>query len=709
MKKNILILLAFIPAISWAQSLVSTGNDTIYVKPGTVVSSVSGVALNGTGNSFYSLPQGTDLYNVAPSSKRVLIGNPNARYEIRNVANTVTANFYTDVNYLGQTPVADFSIQNANSTGSYLLGITQTTHIGYNDIPVEWNITRTNGAALDMHNLVFQWGNELEPSQIPVKRLYVYDQTISDWIQLPSANTSVDEFSNTLVFSGFQGDLSGTRFIIAQAKPVLDLSGMLDTVIWCAGTASSTQSFLLQGSSLINDVTVYAPANFQISFIPQGPFYDSLVISPVGNSINPTVLYIHVPTNAVAAGSANVLASYNDVFYVNISDSLLAVSVADPIIPTITAPVDITIAGNSSCQASGVALGLPVTSDNCGVASVTNDAPAIFSIGTTAVTWTVTDNSGNIATAIQNVTVTDGIAPTITCNNDTIVSNDAGLCGAVVTFSDPTATDNCSSSGSGTEIYYIPFSQISNYSGTYGPNCNPSTMDVYSCGNDFGITWTSTGTTVPTSVSIDFYQTYNNSASVNSLFNGIADGTYNWFQSPCVNNVTSISLNPNSYVVGGINNFILVGSSMPGCVVWDENPDPTWSPSSYAKVTVNYSSGLTITQTDLTGLTSGDLFPVGTTTLEYTATDSSGNTSTCSFDITVNDTESPAVTAPADVTVSANSSCNAFGVVLGTPTATDNCTIVSTTNDAPATFPLGTTVVTWTVTDNSGNATTVTQ
>ena len=89
----------------------------------------------------------------------------------------------------------------------------------------------------------------------------------------------------------------------------------------------------------------------------------------------------------------------------------------------------------------------------------------------------------------------------------------------------------------------------------------------------------------------------------------------------------------------------------------------------------------------------------GTTTVTYTATDAAGNVATASFTVTVEDTENPTITAPADVTVSANSSCNAFGVALGTATTADNCGVASVTNDAPGTYPLGTTVVTWTVTD----------
>lgn len=47
--------------------------------------------------------------------------------------------------------------------------------------------------------------------------------------------------------------------------------------------------------------------------------------------------------------------------------------------------------------------------------------------------------------------------------------------------------------------------------------------------------------------------------------------------------------------------------------------------------------GFTIMQTDNTGLSSGDEFPRGTTTLTFEATDSADNTDDCSFNITINE------------------------------------------------------------------------
>jgi gliding motility-associated-like protein len=103
------------------------------------------------------------------------------------------------------------------------------------------------------------------------------------------------------------------------------------------------------------------------------------------------------------------------------------------------------------------------------------------------------------------------------------------------------------------------------------------------------------------------------------------------------------------------------------------------------------------------------LFPIGTTTVTWTVTDGAGNTATATQLVNVVDQIAPEATAPANVTVNTNNFCDATGVNLGTPEATDNCTIASIVNDAPASFPIGTTVVTWTITDATGNFTTVTQ
>lgn len=107
----------------------------------------------------------------------------------------------------------------------------------------------------------------------------------------------------------------------------------------------------------------------------------------------------------------------------------------------------------------------------------------------------------------------------------------------------------------------------------------------------------------------------------------------------------------------------------------------------------------------------GSIFPVGVTTVTYTSTDDDGMVSTCTFTVTVTDTQPPMITCPPALTgVPADAGqCYATGVVPGVPVTSDNCGIATVTSNAPVQMPIGTTIVTWTVTDVNGLTATCTQ
>src|SRR5205823_16732 len=88
----------------------------------------------------------------------------------------------------------------------------------------------------------------------------------------------------------------------------------------------------------------------------------------------------------------------------------------------------------------------PTASDNCTSASVVclPASGTAFAKGTTVVTCTATDGSGNTNACTFSVTVNESEAPVVGACPANIVKNiDAGQCTAVVTFTPPTATDNC--------------------------------------------------------------------------------------------------------------------------------------------------------------------------------------------------------------------------------------------------------------------------
>ena len=103
-----------------------------------------------------------------------------------------------------------------------------------------------------------------------------------------------------------------------------------------------------------------------------------------------------------------------------------------------------------------------------------------------------------------------------------------------------------------------------------------------------------------------------------------------------------------------------------------------------------------------------DEFPLGTTTIIWTAIDGSGNMAIATQIIAVVDTIPPTITAISEITVEAQTPGLNL-VELEAPLVSDAVGVISLTNDAPEVFALGETVVTWTATDVASNSVSVLQ
>ncbi len=170
----------------------------------------------------------------------------------------------------------------------------------------------------------------------------------------------------------------------------------------------------------------YDPDADPISYVWTGPFTPSPSMAPA-----PTVTF-PAPT-----GLKDVFLTVTDPF--GEADSCTAaVTVQDTLAPDITAPADRT-AECTSPDGTPVDLGTPTVFDYCDASpTVSNDAPALFPLGTTMVTWTATDADTNSASDMQSVLVEDTTPPVAYCNSPpTIVPPDAPI-----SFT-ATATDVC--------------------------------------------------------------------------------------------------------------------------------------------------------------------------------------------------------------------------------------------------------------------------
>jgi hypothetical protein len=103
-------------------------------------------------------------------------------------------------------------------------------------------------------------------------------------------------------------------------------------------------------------------------------------------------------------------------------------------------------------------------------------------------------------------------------------------------------------------------------------------------------------------------------------------------------------------------------------------------------------------------------FPLGPTDVTFTASDVCDKDQSCVATLTVEDTTPPNLACPSDITVE----CNALGGVaaddpqiaafLAAASATDVCDdTLGITDNAPLTFPVGDTLVTFSVVDDAGN------
>ena len=103
------------------------------------------------------------------------------------------------------------------------------------------------------------------------------------------------------------------------------------------------------------------------------------------------------------------------------------------------------------------------------------------------------------------------------------------------------------------------------------------------------------------------------------------------------------------------------------------------------------------------------VYPLGATVVTCTATDLDGNSASDSVVVTVAKTGSPQVIPADDPDPTEATSPAGTAVQIGEPRVSDCDPATAVTSDAPALYPVGSTVVTWTATDSFGNQGTATQ
>ena len=413
---------------------------------------------------------------------------------------------------------------------------------------------------------------------------------------------------------------------------------------------------------------------------------------------------------------------------------------------TITCPANVTAntgPGATTCGAN-VTYPAATTSGLCGLVTYSNPSGSFFPKGVTTVTATTAAGPSCTFT----VTVNDNTPPTITCPANITANNTPGLCSAVVTYALPTVTDNCGLPGPlalTQTASQVPtagsvacnaggFHTLNSYWRAYnlGPMALPGPVQINTV--TFGIELADangTGTTQPVTVNV-----YTSAGAfpggVRTLVGTsgviqIPDQTLTTFTAPITvpptvpaNAILVLELQtPDGRAPANNRFFIGSNASAQTGPSYIQAADcgiatPTDLTSiGFPNMHIILNANGVITGpsplTQIAGLPSGATYPVGVTTNTFRATDIAGNTSTCSFTVTVVDNQAPVITCPANITATTPiGSCTA--VVPYTVTSSDNCPGVTQVLIAGlasgSAFPIGVTTVTWRATDASGNIST---
>ncbi|HEX8472568.1 MAG TPA: HYR domain-containing protein [Pyrinomonadaceae bacterium] len=385
----------------------------------------------------------------------------------------------------------------------------------------------------------------------------------------------------------------------------------------------------------------------------------------------------------------------------------------------LSCPSDVNVNTDANSCGAIVNYPAPTGGDECGAITVSKASGTFFPVGTTTVN--VTSASGQSCSF--NVTVVDAQDPVITCPANITTSVAPNQCTANVNVVAPTATDNCAVSVGGDrsdgEELIAPYpvgTTVITWAAT------DASGNATTCQQTVTVTDTPT-ISAPSDITVN---ADNNSCAATNVALGNATAVSNCSGFNVTNNA------PSSFPVG-MTTVIWTVTDGGGQTATDtqtvtvvDNQNPTISaPPSLTVGTganavscsafvgdatlgnANASDNCAVTVAR-SGVPAGNVFPLGTTTITYTATDASGHTATATQTVTVVDNTAPVLSCPSNIVVTLPLNTPATSMAVNYPAATvsDNCGTPTLAYSKPSgtVFNVGTTPVVVNATDAAGNA-----
>jgi gliding motility-associated-like protein len=332
---------------------------------------------------------------------------------------------------------------------------------------------------------------------------------------------------------------------------------------------------------------------------------------------------------------------------------IMSITVIDAQPPEIVCPESILQNTDSTVCSTIVTVPIPVVSDNCGIASLVNDfngtddASGRYPVGTTVVKWWVTDIYGITGSCSMTVTVADSIKPQIICPDDIIAGTDPDSCWALVPVPPPDTWDNC-----GIDAYW------NSYNGT------PDASDSYPAGT----------------TTVIWY--------VRDIYGNM---------DTCSMNITVVDDIPPDLTCP---EDITVNVGIDSCSAWINVPPPIVIDNCGVLAAINNYNWT---------IDASDVYPLGTTVVNWYVPYNNSDTISCTMTITVVDNQLPTIICPEDIVQNIDPGSCAAAVVIPPPEAYDNCGVLTVINNITGTgnasgvYTAGTTIIKWLITDVNGN------
>ena len=309
------------------------------------VTGISGVAKTYDGSAAASLT-GTAAYSGLVNGEvfEVVSGTPVATFASANAGTAVAIT------------VSGYTAPSTNYTVTQPTGLTADINpkaltVTADNVTKPFGTTLTSGAG----KTAFTSSGLVDPETIgSVTLTYTAGGASTDEPgSNPGAIQVSDATGGTFLLSNYAVTYVAGNLTVT-ASPTISVSGTLTAVSTPYGTASATPaSFTVSGANLTSDITVTAPAAFEVSTTVGTGYSSSLVLTASGNAVTDTTIYVRLTaSNPAGTYSGNVVVTSNGATTQNVAT---APSNVTPLSLTVTGltGVDKVYDGNLSATVTG--------------------------------------------------------------------------------------------------------------------------------------------------------------------------------------------------------------------------------------------------------------------------------------------------------------------------------------------------------------------